>query len=265
MNEKSNSNSHPALGIVLAAGKGTRMKSELPKVLVPVCGRAMVEYPLQALTEAGVAKILVVVGYRAGDVEKTLENHKNLEFVTQTEQLGTGHAVRMCADILRQELENAGPNADLPVVVVAGDAPLIQGDTLRELLAAWFERPAACLLGTIEVENSAGLGRILRDADGHFLGIVEEKDATPVQREIREVNQSYYVFRTSDLLEVLEDLRANNAQREYYLTDAPALLLARGRRVDALPILRPIEAVSVNTPEQLRQAEALLSQNSQEG
>ncbi|MDO4574701.1 MAG: NTP transferase domain-containing protein [Planctomycetia bacterium] len=240
--------------IVLAGGKGTRMKSELPKVLHPVLGRPMIEYPLDALKQAGVSEIFVVVGYKAQQVECTIGNRDGLHFVLQKEQKGTGHAVQRCEELLRER----ATEPDTPVVIIAGDSPLMQGETIASLLADWNAHPAACLLGTIHVENPYGLGRILRDENGRFLGIVEEKDATDEQRKIREVNQSYYVFRVRDLLEVLGELQPNNAQGEYYITDAPALLLRRGREVRALPVLRACEAVSVNTPEELRRAEEIL-------
>lgn len=243
-----------AIAIVLAAGKGTRMRSELPKVLTPVNGRPMVEYPLTALREGGIGKILVVVGYRGEEVRQALTHWSDLTFVWQTEQKGTGHAVQCCAECLREMV----PDGEVPVVIVAGDAPMMQGQTIAALLEHWYAEPTAGLLGTIEVENPTGLGRILRDSDGNFLGIVEEKDTTPLQKTIREVNQSYYLFRVKDLLEVLPQLRSENAQGEYYLTDVPGFLLRKGRTVRALPLLQPIEATSVNTPEQRDQAELLL-------
>lgn len=255
------------LAIVLAAGKGTRMHSELPKVLTPVCGKPMIEYPLAALRFAGVNHILAIVGYRAETVREALSTHPEIEFILQTEQKGTGHAVRMCVPALKKILnENQKHTSDgstepIPVVVAAGDSPLMQGETIAELLAHWRANPCACLLGTIVVENPHGLGRILRDEKGNFLGIIEEKDATDAQRQIREVNQSYYVFDAAELVEVLDALTPNNAQGEYYLTDAPAILLSRHKTVEALPILRPIEAVSVNTPEELALAEKMMKLN----
>ncbi len=257
INKRKTMNSSPIAAIVLAAGKGTRMRSEHPKVLTPCCGRPMLEYPLEALRFAGVKKIFAVVGYRAEEVRQTFSQRKEIEFVLQTEQKGTGHAVRMCVPNLRDLLKKNG-NQTFPVVVVAGDSPLMQGSTITALLDDWKNSPCGCLLGTIEVENPRGLGRILRDGNGNFIGIVEEKDATETQRLICEVNQSYYVFSAADLLDVLDLLTANNAQGEYYITDVPALLLSRNKIVRALPILQPIESVSVNTPEELKIAEEMM-------
>ncbi|MGQ9576402.1 MAG: NTP transferase domain-containing protein [Thermoguttaceae bacterium] len=240
-----------ALAVVLAAGKGVRMKSDLPKVLVPVRGRPMIQYVLDALVEAGIRRIVAVVGYRAEDVRALLAGRNGIAFAYQAEQLGTGHAV-MCA----REFLADHPG---PVVVVAGDSPMMQSRSIGRLVAEYEHRPAACILGTAYKENPAGLGRILRDGSGRFAGIVEEKDATPQQRRITEVNMSYYVFNPPDLLESLQHIRADNAQREYYLTDCPGVLLAAGKEVRALPVLDPSESLGVNTLEELAAVEAAMA------
>ena len=231
---------------VMAAGKGTRMKSELPKVLFPLLGRPMIEYVLDALEQAGVDKIIVVVGYRSDLVRETLAHRRNLEFVEQTEQLGTGHAIMACHETL-------SPHND-SVMVLAGDSPLIQVDSIRKLFDAYQNAPSgkrpSCILGTAHKENPAGLGRILRDEKGEFQGIIEDKDASPQQKTITEVNMSYYVFHTPDLLEALTHLRTDNAQKEYYITDTPAILRSQGKRVTALPVLKPIESLGINTVEE---------------
>jgi bifunctional UDP-N-acetylglucosamine pyrophosphorylase/glucosamine-1-phosphate N-acetyltransferase/UDP-N-acetylglucosamine pyrophosphorylase len=239
------------MAIVLAAGKGTRMKSELPKVLVSVAGRPMVRYVIDALRAAGVERIVVVVGYRADLVRAELAGLPGIEIADQTEQLGTGHAVMMC----RKQLASH----DGPVVVVAGDSPMLQADSVATLLAESTSRQSACLLGTVLRDDPTGYGRILRSAAGDFTGIVEEKDATPEQRAIREINVSTYVFNAKDLLSALDQLRADNSQREYYITDCPAILLAAGKKVSALNVLKPCEALSINSPEELAQVEKVMS------
>jgi bifunctional UDP-N-acetylglucosamine pyrophosphorylase / glucosamine-1-phosphate N-acetyltransferase len=239
------------MAIILAAGKGTRMKSELPKVLVPVAGRPMVRYVIDALRTAGVNRIVVVVGYRADLVRAELASLPDIEFADQTEQLGTGHAVMMCREQLASH--------DGPVVVVAGDSPMLQADSVATLLAEATARHAACLLGTVRRDDPTGYGRIVRNAAGDFTGIVEEKDATPEQRAIQEINVSTYVFNAKDLLAALNQLRADNSQREYYLTDCPAILLAAGKQVAALNVLKPREALSINSPEELAQVEKVMS------
>ena len=235
------------IAVVLAAGKGTRMKSDLPKVLIEICGRPMIDYVLDALAKVGFERVAVVVGYRAADVQQALADRPGLVFVLQEQQLGTGHAVMMARDVIAAH--------DGPVAVVTGDAPLMQADSIEKLLAEAVRRGAACVMGTIHKETPTGLGRIVRDEAGEFLAIVEEKDATPAQRQITEVNMSCYIFDARALLAALEELRPDNAQGEYYITDCPALMKRNGGLVLALPILKPIEALGVNTMDELRQVE----------
>ena len=239
--------------IILAAGKGVRMNSELPKVLVPFKGQPMVEYVLDALAKAGVDKPVVVVGYKSELVESTLtaDNCNNrwqgLTFALQKEQKGTADAAWSAYDALK--------NFDGPVIVLAGDQPLTSSRTIKRMLDQWQENPCACLIGTLETENPFGFGRILRDANGDFVGIVEEKDATDEQRKIREVNLSYYVFNAADLWDAIKEVKPNNAQGEYYLTDCPAVLKKNGKRVIAKILLEQQETYSINTAQQLKEAE----------
>jgi UDP-N-acetylglucosamine diphosphorylase/glucosamine-1-phosphate N-acetyltransferase len=235
------------LAIILAAGKGTRMASELPKVLVTVCGRPMIGYVIDAVRAAGIDHILVVVGYRSDMVRQELAGESGVQFVEQTEQLGTGHAAMMCR---RQLAKHNGP-----VLILAGDSPLVQSSSLRKLLAKFAEDQPACLIGTAHKPNPAGLGRVVRGTDGRFQAIVEDRDATPDQRVITEVNLSTYVFRPDALLSALERLTADNAQGEYYLTDCPGVLKAAGERVEALPALQPCETLSINNLEELAAVE----------
>ncbi len=242
------------LAIILAAGKGTRMKSDLPKVLCRVCNRPLVEYVIDALRDAGVGRIIVVVGYQADKVKETLAHYANLEFAVQTEQLGTGHAVMMCRDQLASH--------DGPVVVVAGDSPLMQSTSLEQLLGEFTTHRPACILGTLFHEDPTGLGRIIRDETGNFVGIVEEKDANQQQKSIDEVNMSTYVFDCRHLISALGKLTDDNQQHEYYITDVPKLLLGDGLDIRALPVLKPIEALSVNTLDQLVEVESVMTRNS---
>jgi bifunctional UDP-N-acetylglucosamine pyrophosphorylase/glucosamine-1-phosphate N-acetyltransferase/UDP-N-acetylglucosamine pyrophosphorylase len=239
------------MAIVLAAGKGTRMRSELPKVLVPVAGRPMVRYVIDAIQAAGVERVVIVVGYRADLVRSELADVSGVEFADQTEQLGTGHAVMMCR---AQLAEHRGP-----AVVVAGDSPMLQANSVATLLAEFDRRQAACLLGTVHRDDPHGYGRIVRGSAGEFVGIVEEKDASAEQQTIREVNVSTYVFDAQELLAALDQLRADNSQREYYITDCPGILLAAGKRVEALPVLKSCEALSINSVDELARVEAELA------
>ena len=233
----------PSIAIVLAAGKGTRMKSELPKVLVPVAGRPMIRYVIDSLRKAGVSRIVVVVGYRADLVQSELAKEPGIEFAEQTEQLGTGHAVMMCRGHLA---DHQGP-----VFIVAGDSPLLQADSVRALLENFSTAGASCVLGTVDKPEPKGYGRIVRNDAGKFIGIVEEKDATPAQRAIHEVNVSTYVFDSQELLRAFDQLTDHNAQREYYITDCPAILMADGKKVTAEKVLQPCESLSINNMDEL--------------
>jgi len=240
--------------VVLAAGQGTRMKSDLPKVLVPVCGRPMIDYVVDMLAAAGIERSIIVVGYRSDLVREHLAGRADLAFAEQTERKGTGHAVMMCRDAL------AGFTGQ--VLIVTGDSPLVQAASISKLLAEQRRGGYACLLGTAHKDNPTGLGRIVRDAAGAFVGIVEEKDATPEQRKITEVNMSCYVFDCGALLRSLDLLRADNAQKEYYLTDCPGILREAGEKVEASAVLTPNETLSINTVEELAIVEAALKGNS---
>lgn len=221
------------------------MKSELPKVLLPVCDRPMIQFVLDALQKAGFQQQLVVVGHRGDLVRQELASRgDSVRFVEQAEQLGTGHAVQQCLDQLRGH--------DGPVIVVAGDSPLLQPASLDKLLAYYQAQQPALVLGTLVKDDPSGLGRIVRDADGQFVGIVEHKDASESQRQIREVNMSTYLFHGPDLVAALQQLSNENVQGEYYLTDCAAILQQAGRPVAALPVLNDCESLSINDPDELQ-------------
>jgi bifunctional UDP-N-acetylglucosamine pyrophosphorylase/glucosamine-1-phosphate N-acetyltransferase/UDP-N-acetylglucosamine pyrophosphorylase len=252
------------IAVVLAAGKGTRMKSDFPKVLIEICGRPMVEYVLDALAASGVNRVLLVVGYRSDLVRERLQTagvkpaargRIEITFVEQTEQLGTGHAVMMCREHLARQ--------NGPVLVVTGDSPLIQPSSVRKLLARFQAERPACILGTAHKDDPGGLGRVVRDADGNFVRIVEVKDATEAQRRITECNMSTYVFDSAALVAALGELRSNNAQGEYYITDCCGILRDGGHKVLAVAELEPCEALSINNVEELAQVESVIREMSQ--
>ena len=234
---------HP-LAIVLAAGQGTRMDSDLPKVLIPVLGRPMVRYVIDALREAGLEDILLVVGYRADEVQAELADQSGLRYVEQREQLGTGHAVMMCRDAL---VDHEGP-----VIVLTGDSPLTQSASIRTLLTQFAATGSDCLIGTTHKDDPTGLGRIVRDANGQFAAIVEDKDTTDEERKITEVNMSTYIFACHALLDALGRLTRNNVQAEYYVTDCPGIMKQNGKLVQAVPALKSCEALSINTLKELK-------------
>lgn len=205
----------------------------------------MIHFVLDALEAAGVKQKIVVVGHQSQLVEKELAGRSDsLKFVLQAEQLGTGHAVQVC----KKELEGVSG----PTMVVAGDSPLIQPASLLKLLEYFNESKPSLLLGTLEKEDPTGLGRVVRDSNGNFTGIVEHKDASEEQLKIREVNMSTYLFNTPDLLVSLDQLQNDNAQAEYYLTDCASLLHRSDKKVEALAVLQECEALSINNADELK-------------
>ncbi len=244
--------------IILAAGKGTRMNSDLPKVLHKVCGRPMLAYVLDACAEAGCEELIVVVGHQAEAVRHAFqETDRSLTWVEQVPQLGTGHALIVC----RRELERLSG----AVLVLAGDGPLVRSGTLRALLEAHVRSGAACTLATSILNDPDRYGRIVRDEQGELVGIVEYLDADPTQRQIKEVNVSIYCFDAAALTGALGRLTRDNAKGEYYLTDVPALLRADGRKVQAVAAVPAEEVLSINTVDQLSQVEAILARRQGRG
>ncbi|KAA0139840.1 NTP transferase domain-containing protein [Gimesia chilikensis] len=238
--------------VILAAGKSTRMKSELPKVLHPILGRPMIEYVLDAARSAGCEKIVVIVGHKAEEVKAALSHHPDVEFALQADQKGTGHAVMMSADNLTEH--------DGPVLVLAGDTPLLKGSSLSRLLEVQQQQNAACVVGTAITEANEGLGRIVRDTNGSFLRIVEQKDATPEEAAILEINTGCFAFDGRQLFKALNQVRPNNNQAEYYLTDCAEILLKDGETVLAETAFNIQEALGVNTQEQLAEVADILQQ-----
>ena len=239
------------VAIVLAAGEGRRMNSDLPKVLHVAAGRPLVGWVLDAARDAGIGRLVVVVGHKANQVQAALSEQADVSFAVQSEQLGTGHAVLMCRDVLSDH--------DGPIVVLNGDMPLIRSESIRSLLDAQRDESAACVVGTARTESNAGLGRIVRDERGEFLRIVEEVDATQEEAAIEEINTGLYAFDGTLLWQALSRVEPNNRQGQYYLTDCAEILMAEGHRVVASCSLDINEAMGVNTPEQLAEVETALS------
>ncbi len=230
--------------VVLAAGKSTRMRSRLPKVLHPVCGRPILAHILHALTDAGVERRIAVIGHEAETVRAAMETYfgaGQLEYAYQTEQKGTGHAVRMA--------ESALAGFTGTVLVLAGDTPLLSADVLKTLLAEHASTGATATVLTAVLPDAGAYGRIIRDGkDGPVLGIVEAKDATLEQkRDIREINTGVFAFDAAALFTALRDLQPNNAQGEFYLTDVLGLLHDVGRTVGAVKSTDTDVILGVNT------------------
>ncbi|MBI2170051.1 MAG: bifunctional UDP-N-acetylglucosamine diphosphorylase/glucosamine-1-phosphate N-acetyltransferase GlmU [Actinobacteria bacterium] len=247
----------PFAAVVLAAGEGTRMRSETPKVLHPLCGRPMVLHVVDALSELPLERIVVVVGHEAERVTKALQEQVStdvpIEFVEQREQRGTGDAVS-CALMLFDD----GDDVEDDIMVLPGDHVLLLPETLATLARAHREADAAATLLTARVDDPRGYGRVVRGKDDRVDAVVEHADATAEILAIDEVNTSVYCFRRNLLTPALRRLSPENAQSEYYLTDAVEVLSAAGHRVIAVEAIDPAEALGVNDREQLAAAEGEL-------
>lgn len=243
----------PATVVVLAAGQGTRMRSPKPKVLHELCGRPMLHWVLDQACALEPDRVLVVVGHGADQVRASIDagGFERVTCVHQAEQKGTGHALQVCLPELGDD-----PGR---VMVLYGDMPLVRPESLAELcaqqaaLADAEGRPGAAILTALP-EDPRAFGRILRDGDDRVVGIVEEKDATPEQREIGEVNLGVYVFPGADLVRLLPALSNDNAQGEYYLTDLIHALVDEGRPVDGTVLFDEDEAIGVNSLGHLAEA-----------
>ncbi len=238
--------------IILAAGKGTRMNSDLPKVLHPVAGRPMVHWVIDACEQVGVSRSVVVVGHKAELVREELSSRSNLHFVDQTEQLGTGHAVVIAGPLFKDIPD------DLNVLLLYGDGPLIRTETLSALIETHQAKRAAATLATAVIDDPTGYGRIQRNSEGNFEKIVEQKDANPEQLEIGEVNPGYYCFNARLLFETLQKITNDNAKGEYYLTDVFELMIEAGQTVAVVDAVPPEDVLSINTTDQLQIVDRLL-------
>jgi bifunctional UDP-N-acetylglucosamine pyrophosphorylase/glucosamine-1-phosphate N-acetyltransferase len=234
--------------IVLAAGQGTRMNSDLAKVLHPMAGQPLLAHVLACLDRLGVGRVLVVIGHQRERVRSAFA-HAEVEWVVQAEQRGTGHAVLMAGPAL-EEFEGT-------LLVVCGDTPLLRAATLHDLLEKHAESRAAVTVLSTRVPDPAGYGRIVRDAAGGNVAIVEERDATAQQKSIDEINSGIYAFQYPVLAAVLGGLTAHNAQGEYYLTDAVSLLQEAGHAAAVLCAEDWRELLGINTPAQLDEAERI--------
>jgi bifunctional UDP-N-acetylglucosamine pyrophosphorylase / glucosamine-1-phosphate N-acetyltransferase len=243
---------HPDTAVlVLAAGQGTRMKSDLAKVLHPMAGRPLLAYVLDTLDDLGLGRVLVVIGHQRERVRDLFAGAK-VEWVVQAEQRGTGHAAMMAGPALE------GFTGTL--LVVCGDTPLLQSATLHELLVEHERTQAAVTVLSMRLPDPSGYGRIVRDPGGGIAAIVEDRDATPEQRKIDEVNSAIYAFDYPALVSVLSRLTSRNAQGEYYLTDTVAMLRAAGDRTGVICAADYRELLGINTREQLVEAEEIYRQ-----
>lgn len=234
--------------VILAAGKGTRMRSKLPKVLHKVGGKAMLQHVLDAADAAGAAEKIVIVGHGAELVESMVGEQGKI--VLQAEQLGTGHAVMQTKDALADFTGTA--------MILCGDTPLLDGEELKKFYEAHVQSGAAATVLTAFMDNPFGYGRIVRDADGNVQGIVEEKDADAQQKLIKEINTGIYCLECPLMFDVLATLTCDNAQGEYYLTDVLTKLNEAGKKVGGVVTEDSDMVMGINSRRQLAEAESVM-------
>lgn len=237
--------------IVLAAGKGTRLRTEgcdLPKVMRLVAGRPLLAYVLDGLSFIDKKDINIVVGYKKEDV---IAGFPEYSFAVQDEQLGTGHAVK-CASKEFEDYDGA-------VMVCCGDMPLLKKETYEAMAQCYNDSDSACVILTGTSDEYLPYGRIVRDDNGEFLKMVEEKDCTQEQKQIKELNSGVYIFNSKKLFAALELLKNENNQKEYYLTDVPVILKAQGEKITLCCRDLGSEIIGVNTVEQLVQVENIIN------
>lgn len=236
------------LVLILAAGKGTRFKSNKIKVLHPILGRPMLHFVLDCVLSLKPENIYAVVGYQKEEVMKEFKSSE-IKFIHQEEQLGTAHAVMVARDFLKKEIGK-------DVLVINGDLPLLRPQTLKPMLAFHRKEGNSLTFLSAELENPTGFGRVIRS--GNQIRIVEEKDATPSERTIKEINAGVYIFKIKDLLDVLPKVSNQNKKGEYYITDIHGILTREGKKIGAFKTKHSGEIIGVNSRYELAQATEVL-------
>ena len=241
--------------IILAAGRSTRMKTHLPKVMHAICGRPMLAYVNDACRGAGISKLCVVVGFGKDLITEAFSKQDGVQFIEQREQHGTGHAVSVCADAFGEFIGD--------VIVIAGDMALVRSETLRSLLEGHRASGAAASIATTVLDDPTGYGRIIRDGSGAFERIIEHRDCDEEQLDIHEVNPSYYCFDAEALFDALPRIRPDNAKGEFYLTDVLAILGEGGRPVQAAVSVSAEDATGINSRVDLAEVAKLMQRRIQ--
>ncbi len=234
--------------VILAAGKGKRMKSDLPKVLHELGSKTLLSHVLETVKSLAPERTVIVVGHQAKKVESQFSDHNN-EFVVQKEQLGTGHAVQQAQEVL----ENFEGN----VLILCGDMPLLKESTLKNLIKSHENSSVECTLLSLKTKEPKDFGRIVRDVEGNVSRIVEFKDATEMEKAIDEYNSGVYCFNKSILFKILQSIDNKNSQSEFYLTDAIRLLTEGGNFVQCVQTNDDAEILGINSKADLKKAEEI--------
>jgi UDP-N-acetylglucosamine pyrophosphorylase len=238
----------------MAAGKGTRMKSDLAKVLHPLNGQPMIHYVIQLARDLGSDRVIAVIGHEKEHVKETLKNEQ-IEFAIQEPQLGTGHAVMQAEGLLKKY--------DGSVLVLSGDVPILTYGTMKHLIQMHSEQSAAATVLTTHMPDPTGYGRVIRNTDQSVRKIVEHKDASDEEKKINEINSGIYLFQSRELFDALKKINSDNVQNEYYLPDVLNVFIDEGKKVCAYVTEDYHEISGINTVEQLKEAETILISKTQ--
>ena len=235
----------PLSSLILAAGKGTRMKSDLAKVLHPLCGRPLLDYSIDVARKIGSDKIVVVIGHQA-EMIREMYAGRDLIFVEQREQLGTGHAVLQARDVFN--------GYDGTILILCGDVPLLLPETILALYKRHMHSRSVVTVMTVILDDPAHYGRVVKDSNGEVIKIVEMRDATKEEKLVREINTGIYCADCRFLFDAVSEISNQNAQREYYLTDIIEIANKKGLKAGSFIATDAHEVMGINTPEELELA-----------
>lgn len=243
----------PLVTVIMAAGKGTRMKSDLPKVLHKINNRPMVHYVIDLAKEVQSERIVLIIGHKKEMAEEACKDMP-VEFVYQIQQLGTGHAVQMTEPLLTDFTGD--------ILVLSGDVPLLTKSTIDDLIKVHRESGAVATMLTSDLDDPTGYGRVIRDGNGYVQKIIEHKDASSEELAIQEINVGIYIFSAADLFAALRNVNNNNVQGEYYLPDVIPMFIGNGKKVKAVKTPNFDETLGINTIAQLKESETILANRS---